>query len=77
MATVRCNRCGGDGFVDNPEVDGVDDTRLYLTCPVCRGTGETEIPPCRECGGRGLIASESGLHGYSYSDCKSCDGRGY
>jgi hypothetical protein len=69
----ECQRCGGDGFVDNNRVDGMTETSLFEACPVCRGKGETDLPHCEECGGNGLYFPE----GSGWSDCAKCKGKGY
>ena len=77
MATKRCERCGGDGFVDNPDTDGVNDTRQYINCSVCGGSGQTDLPPCYKCEGNGHGEWDSSGVGQYRGTCSVCNGRGY
>ncbi|MEM7455012.1 MAG: molecular chaperone DnaJ [Planctomycetota bacterium] len=49
-----CAQCGGRGQV----LQQAGILRVQTTCPVCRGTGQLIVDPCKDCRGQGFIARE-------------------
>lgn len=52
-----CSQCGGSGTMQQSQ----GFFRISVTCPQCRGAGQTISDPCSDCMGRGSIIKDKDL----------------
>jgi len=52
---VRCSECNGTGQVRRVQRSILGSFVSVITCPVCRGKGETIPIPCSRCSGEGRV----------------------
>ena len=50
----QCRHCGGSGQVQRMSQSFFGQSVVVSDCPVCRGEGELNEHPCRDCSGRGI-----------------------
>ncbi len=54
-SSVRCSECNGTGQIRRVQRSILGSFVSVITCPVCRGEGETIPIPCSRCGGERRI----------------------
>ncbi len=59
---VVCETCHGAGEVAQVQRSFMGEIRTLRACPACRGFGETNPDPCRDCAGEGRVRSRRTLN---------------
>lgn len=61
-APTPCKACNGAGAVSQVRNTFIGQVRTSVTCPTCRGAGETVTEVCSKCRGRGLTRERANVH---------------
>ncbi|MBI5700412.1 molecular chaperone DnaJ [Candidatus Saganbacteria bacterium] len=55
---VKCSQCGGSGQIRQMQRTPLGAFTSVVTCPACRGRGETVSTPCPACSGSGRVRTK-------------------